>query len=157
MCAAMHAALGRFADPELTAPSSEKILLILTDGQSTDGDPRPIASELKDHGVSIYSCFVANTDVAAAKHLSAAAQADWTELAVVMFDVASTVNSTNQTVQMLREYGWHADDECKLFAQVNHSEALSQFTRSVLRSVVDLDTTESADNWADAVKDSSDA
>ena len=135
----MRAALSRFTDPRVAAPGDQKVLFVLTDGQSTDGDPRLIAARCKESGISVYSCFVADTDVVASKHLFGQAQDNWTDPAAVMHDVASAVGPGNRTVQLLREYGWHADDGCKLFAQVNHSEVLSQFTRSILRSVVDLD------------------
>jgi hypothetical protein len=132
ICEAMRTALGRFNDPRLTPPDADKLLLILTDGQSTDGDPEPIAAELKRHGVTVYSCFVANSDVASPRHLFRTSQTGWTNAATTMFNVASTATPTAQAVQQLREDGWQADSECHLFAQVNHSEVLTQFIRSVV-------------------------
>ena len=54
MCRALKDAVAVFRETNVT----QKVLFILSDGQSTDGDPRPIAGELRDLGVTIVTCFL---------------------------------------------------------------------------------------------------
>ena len=59
MCRALKDAVAVFRETNVT----QKVLFILSDGQSTDGDPRPIAEELRDLGVTIVTCFLTSDHI----------------------------------------------------------------------------------------------
>jgi von Willebrand factor type A domain len=44
--------------------NNDKILIIFSDGQPTDGDPQQIANDLKNKlGVTIVSCYMTNSHI----------------------------------------------------------------------------------------------
>ena len=59
MCRALNDAVSAFRETNAT----RKVLFILSDGQATDGDPRPIAEELRDLGVTIVTCFLTSDHI----------------------------------------------------------------------------------------------
>jgi len=59
MCTALNDAVAVFRETNVT----QKVLFILSDGHSTDGDPRPIARELHDLGVTIVTCFLTSDHI----------------------------------------------------------------------------------------------
>ena len=60
MCMAMYEALRIFKQ---TCVDTMKVLFILSDGQSTDGDPLPIAEELRALGVCIVTCYLTSDHI----------------------------------------------------------------------------------------------
>ena len=59
MCTALNDAVAVFRETNVT----QKVLFILSDGHSTDGDPRPIAGELRDLGITIVTCFLTSDHI----------------------------------------------------------------------------------------------
>jgi hypothetical protein len=132
---------------------SRFILLIVSDGAPSDGDPRPAALEVKASGVSIVSCFVAPDNLAGTKQLHGRPGKSWSNGAKIMFDMATTVSVTSPEVRYLVDRGWkleessppffpellrhlrgrkHREESAHLFAQVNHSEHLHEFMQVIL-------------------------
>jgi hypothetical protein len=102
------------------------VLFLLSDGMPTDGDPGPLAAQLaKD--VTIVSCYVADTDVTAARTMFAAPDSAWTKAARLMFDMASVADDENPFLQSLRAHGWIVPAGVRLFIQVNRSDILEEF------------------------------
>jgi von Willebrand factor type A domain len=135
---AFERAQGRF-EREATQSAARRMFFVVSDGGSTDGDPRAPANEVKRGGGTIVSCFISSSNLVAPKELVTVAPAD--EGAKTMFDVASEVVAGSDEEQYLKARGWKTDASrslCgrrkppKLFSQVNHSEVLNEFIQVVL-------------------------
>ncbi|HYR07217.1 MAG TPA: TIR domain-containing protein [Longimicrobium sp.] len=114
------------------AADAPRVLFVLSDGEPTDGDPRPLASELLRSGVMIVSCFVTDQNVTSARTLFTAAEPLWSAGAKLMFDIASEAEPGNPFVGLLVGQGWTVPERARLFVQVNHSEVLEEFIRGLL-------------------------
>ena len=108
------------------------ILFIFSDGVPTDGDPLPIAEELKDSGVYIVSCFLTNQNITRPRKLFQKADPQWPQGAKLMFAMASSVNQNSIFVESLLEKGWEVPNMPKLFVQANHPDLLNEFTQIIV-------------------------
>jgi hypothetical protein len=155
MCACLSMIRERFARERARHPDCSRfVLLIVSDGEPTDGDPSPIAREVAEAGVEIVSCFVAPQDMTGSKELYSKPQSSWSNGAIGMFDIAASASAASPELKFLLERGWHIHKESprrsfsamvnrlrgriqpeetpRLFAQVNHSEHLQEFMQVVL-------------------------
>ncbi|BCJ73811.1 hypothetical protein CS0771_33550 [Catellatospora sp. IY07-71] len=129
MCAALRQIRDRFVrelertPTERTAP----ILLLVSDGEPTDGDPEPIADEIRDLGVAIVSCYLTNVDLASPRLVRAAPGADWPEGAIRLFNMASRLDVDSPLCRHLLREGWLVEPDAACFIQVNHSATLDGF------------------------------
>ncbi len=112
------------------------LLLMISDGNPTDGDPLPIIEELHGMGVLTLCCFLGNQDILNAKRLYESERQQWTEGAKLMFRMASILRKdsyiTRAMFDYLEETGWHPQEGIRLFAQINHTEALDSFLKILL-------------------------
>ena len=143
----------RFQQEKAVARAGTRfVLFIVSDGQSTDGDPGDAAKRLRDQGVEIASCFVSAADEIPAKELFEREHKEWGEGAKAMFALASTISSQSPEGAFLLRGGWrfrkstvdrwvqmigklfgrNTPDWAKLFAQVNNSAVLDEFLRVVI-------------------------
>lgn len=107
-------------------------LFVVSDGQSTDGDPASNFTALRDAGVTVVCCYVADQDhTPDPRHLLTVAPASWDAATRTMFDGASIVPD-GPYLGYLREKGWQVPDGAKLFFQVNHSAVLAEIAEMVL-------------------------
>ena len=107
----------------------QRFLFVVSDGEPTDGDPRPAFSEIKSSGVEIVSCFVTSADIADPRVLWAKPQAGWSAGALLMFDIATQIDDRSPFARCLLSRGWELEAGAKLFVQVNHSTVLEEFIR----------------------------
>ncbi len=116
------------------------LLLILSDGYPTDGDPFPIIEELHGMGVLTLCCFLGDQDILNAKRLYESERQQWTEGAKLMFRMASILRKdsyiTRAMFDYLEETGWQPQEGVRLFAQVNHTEALDSFLKILLSGFI---------------------
>ena len=61
MCESLRSAQAIFNNG--TATEQKKVLFLLSDGQSADGDPLPIADRLHALGVTIVTCFLTSDPI----------------------------------------------------------------------------------------------
>ena len=112
------------------------LLLIVSDGVSTDGDPLPIIAELQEMGVLTLCCYLGEQDILNAKRLYEGEDSRWSEGAKCMFRMASVLRNDCYLSRAMFDYlsdtGWHPQEEVRLFAQINHSEALDSFLKVLL-------------------------
>jgi len=106
-----------------------RTLLLISDGESTDGDPRAAFQDIRESGVNVIACFVTNGDVANPRVLRGAPVPGWTDSARLMWDVASPIDERGPAAQYLLSNGWAIEKNAKLFVQVNHSDVLREFSR----------------------------
>ena len=113
--------------------SHKKLLLILSDGEPTDGETtdRPridrLTSELNTAGATVVSCFVTNSTEIYPKRLYSKERPDWEPGAKFLFSLSSkeTTQSLPRTIFVKREWFFEfADNKTHLFLQVNHPDNL---------------------------------
>ena len=133
MCAALRNAEEMFG----RADTNEKVLFILSDGMSTDGDPLPIAQELHSAGVIIATCYITsdrvqNTnclldprDCIKFKHNSGQQ---------VLMKMSSTMKNTHTPVSYLVDANWELppSGESCLFVEANSLEVVNEFCRIIV-------------------------
>ena len=140
-----------FSCPEFK--NHQKLLFILSDGLSTDGNDPPL-KKLFDLGVKIVSCLITDQKLSDPRHLYSILDESWEEPAKFMFRMSSTITTQKIPRTLFVKRGWKIDidnNETRLFFQVNHPDiikdvcdmakngVLSQDALSDILSSVDLD------------------
>jgi hypothetical protein len=134
MRACLEQAEARFARE--TRPDEQRVLLLISDGDPTDGDPTPIVERLKGAGVSIACAYVTDRDVQKPREMPDAPLPGWPSGARLLFQMASDIDAAGNQLKadgawrdMLVRSGWTVPAGARLFVQVNNSEALADFMR----------------------------
>jgi hypothetical protein len=137
MCGALKRMTARFKS-ELGRRASAKpasILLLVSDGEPTDGDPIPLGAELRELGVTSVCCYITDRDVMTTKTLVNDFDANWPKGARVMFDLASTIPDDSPITHFLLRNGWTVSSNARTFVQANHSEVLEQLVGMAMSPV----------------------
>ncbi len=95
-------------------------------------DPLPIAEFVKNQGIHIISCLITDEDLICPRSLFNEVQPNWSKEAVLMYDMASSLEINSVFAGSLKEIGWTVPVRSKMFVQVNHSEVLDEFIQIVL-------------------------
>lgn len=134
--------VGRFEREKLRAATltEERVLLILSDGEPTDGDTRQAATALRNAGIHVVGAYVTDRDVRAPRELPCRPEPSWPEGARLMFEMASPVDAAADLIaspwrSALENSGWTIPAGAHLFIQVNHSEVLADFMRVVATAI----------------------
>ncbi|HKH48384.1 MAG TPA: VWA domain-containing protein [Thermoanaerobaculia bacterium] len=118
----------RFATEAEKLPAGvHKFLVLVSDGEPTDGDPRLALERIRSQGVFVASCLVTDADTTEPRHLYAEPHAEWNKAARLMFEAASTVGDDEVYRELLEGRGWSVEDKSRLFMQINHSEMMNEF------------------------------
>jgi hypothetical protein len=134
MCGALRAIKGRFAR-ELGRYKREKpatVLLLVSDGESTDGDPVELAEQIKGLGPTVIGCYITDHDIVDSRHLLNSAGQDWPKGARDMFRMASELPTESVFARHLLREGWRLSNNAKAFVQANHSEVLRELVSLAL-------------------------
>jgi hypothetical protein len=92
MCECLREIVHRFDQERPRLPANTPLfLLLISDGQPTDGDPLPTLEQLKEAGVFIASCYVTNFDIIKPRSLFASPRENWLVEARLMFEAASVL------------------------------------------------------------------
>ena len=110
---------------------NQRILLVISDGEPTDGDPSETFSRMRNNGVTVISCFVTDEDIANPRALVASPREAWPEGATLMWNIASEVDEQGPFGRYLLQQGWSIEKNSRLFVQVNHSDVLKEFVKLV--------------------------
>jgi hypothetical protein len=132
MRAALGSALAVFRSHLL---AKRRMLVLISDGASTDGDPRPLARDLHDLGVTMATIYMTNNENIAGRRLYDQAAENWTERQSALFAMASKVSSVILPIPVLASSGWDipVSGECALYAAVSCTTVLTDFC-SMLQS-----------------------
>ncbi len=108
------------------------ILFVLSDGSPTDYSPEHLASEIKDQGTIIISCYVTDKDFTEPRHLYGTPPANWPSEARLMFNCASILPKGSPFEKYMNEHRWNIEENARLFTQINQSEILSEFLNVII-------------------------
>jgi hypothetical protein len=119
---------------------STRILLIISDGESTDGSPDDTINRMKDDGIIIACAYVTGSNIQSPRELRTTVATEWPSGAERMFGLASSIEPLGEAVygsgsnalrEELEKSGWTVPQDARLFIQVNHSDVLADFMRIV--------------------------
>jgi uncharacterized protein YegL len=126
----------------------ENILLIISDGEPTDGNPIEIARRMQARGIHVACAFITDKDIQAPRNLASSSDPAWSKGAQLMFEMASPVDAAMESLnkkdfpassmdwhQLLEKSGWTVPSGARLFMQINHSEILADFMRIIATAV----------------------
>ena len=144
MCQAMEEALRIFKQAD---PDTAKVLFILSDGQATDGNPVPIAQELRALGVRIVTCYLTSDHIDNPKCLVDEPNPNW-DGQRTLFEMSSTMKNTHTPISYLVDAGWELppSGECRLFVQANSLNIVNELCEIVVSRM-----TEGCDALVDAL------
>lgn len=137
MCQAMNDAVAVFRNAE----EQSKVLFILSDGQSADGDPLPIAQRLQGMGVTIVTCYLTADYIDNPKCLLDKADPTWLtkdgrskDGKSTMFEMSSTMRNTVTPVSYLVDADWELppSGESRLFVQANSLDVVNEICETVV-------------------------
>ena len=134
MCEAMRKAFDIFK----RSSAEKKILFILSDGLSTDGDPREIARKHAATNVTIVTCYLTSEHIQFPRSLFD--QASFHDRGKInLFDMSSTMSNMDPPVSFLVDAGWRLppSGESKLFVQANSLEVVDELCRIVVSRLAD--------------------
>ncbi len=133
MVRAMRDALRVFQNFNRTHPDKQMTLLLLTDGQSSDGDPKEIAEQIKQLGVTIVTCFL--TD----QHLDDPYRCyddseNSSPLSPVLLEMSSTKHNNDSPMYYLADAGWKLplSGESRLYIEANTLEIVNEVCEKVV-------------------------
>ncbi len=133
MVKAMRDTLRIFRKFKRDNPGKQMALLILTDGESTDGNPKIIADQLKKLGVTIVTCFLTN------EHLDNPYKCyDDSEksspLCPVLLEMSSTKHNNDSPMYYLADAGWKLplSGESRLYIEANTLEIVNEVCEKVI-------------------------
>jgi hypothetical protein len=132
MCAALRQIEKRFARESVASPHRIPTLLVVSDGLPMDGDPLPIVERMRTRGIAVVSCLVTDRDMQAPRVLPAKQDRRWTRNTRLMYKLASHVDRASVHTQRLVEWGWDVPVGARSFAQINHSDVLTEFLKAAL-------------------------
>lgn len=116
-------------------PATHKFLVLVSDGEPTDGDPRPALQRIRAQGVFVASCLVTDANVTASRRLYAQPREEWSGAAKLMFEAASAVEDDDLYLELLESQGWKLERKARLFTQINHSDMMNEFLKLALGRV----------------------
>ncbi len=133
MVKAMRDALSIFRKFKKDNPTKQMTLLILTDGKSTDGNPKVLADQIKELDVTIVTCFLTN------KHLDYPYKCyDDSEisspLSPVLLEMSSIKHNNDSPMYYLADAGWKLplSGESRLYIEANTLEVVNEVCEKVI-------------------------
>ncbi|KAL4902702.1 hypothetical protein BDW74DRAFT_180402 [Aspergillus multicolor] len=114
--------------------AKQRILLLISDGLSTDGDPVPVASDLKDSEVTIATIYLTDDSDIETNCLYDRAIDNWSDGQRNLFEMAAKVSSHTHPIPVFSSMHWTTplSGECALYVQVCSATVLNQFCELLL-------------------------
>jgi hypothetical protein len=107
--------------------AENRVLVLLSDGVSTDGDPLPTTHELRKENVLVATVYLTSDPaVTFQRHLHHKALSSWNDGQRVLFNMAHRTSCLKHPIPVLATLGWKipSDGEATLHATVNSAAAL---------------------------------
>ncbi len=133
MCEALKAVTARF-DRERTRASrvEQSVFLLVSDGESTDGDPTAVAGSLLAFGITVIGCYITDHDVIEPRVLPSKPLDGWSKGARDIFHMSSVMNDNSELARHLLREGWRIPKGARAFIQANHSDVLEELVAMAL-------------------------
>ena len=132
----MYKALNDAENVFHTTDATRKVLFILSDGMSGDGDPQPIARELSRSDVIIVTCFLTSDHIHNPRRLLYEADPNWgfEDGRQVLFEMSSTWKNTHTPISYLPDAKWELPlaGQSRLFIQANSLDVVNEFCEIVV-------------------------
>jgi hypothetical protein len=122
----------------------DKLLLIVSDGDPTDGNPKEFSERMEKFGIQIAGAFITDRDVQGPRLLANETKTSWLNGARLMFDWVSKADRTiseygargapdyDRSWRLAFEKaGWTVPAGARLFAHVNQFEILADYMRLI--------------------------
>jgi hypothetical protein len=107
-------------------------LIIVSDGESTDGLPTMESREMQHLGTTVVGAYLTSNDVAGPKKRYDKPLDSWPDGARTLFEMSSPVGEDGTALALLQAKGWEASFESRLFIQLNQSQIMSEFMSAIL-------------------------
>lgn len=111
-------------------------LLVISDGESTDGSPIEECRSLAGEGTKVIGAYLTSSDIVKPRSLYSDAPPDWPAGAKTLFEMSSVVGEDAMVMELLQSQRWESTASSRLFIQLNESEALNEFVSAVLDTLV---------------------
>ena len=136
MCKALNDARAVFIETN----ANPRVLFLLSDGEPADGDPLPIARNLRDLGVTIITCFLTSAHIDNPRRLLDKADPNWRMSSEdgrsVLFEMSSTMRNTDSPISGLiaMDANWELPPSgvSRLFVQANTLDVVNEFCKKVV-------------------------
>lgn len=132
MCAALAMAQEIFRG---TSDIEQRVLVIVSDGNSTDGPPLHLAKELKKDRVTIAAVFLtANASIPLRQLYDESHAHSLSSGQITLLNIATRISVTQHPLPVLASMGWRvpSSGECGLYTSVCSSDALEEFCSILL-------------------------
>ncbi|KAL4938532.1 hypothetical protein BDV06DRAFT_225899 [Aspergillus oleicola] len=126
MCDALSRSLSAFREYR---NFDQRILVLMSDGWSTDGEPDQIASDLRSESVTIAGVYLTNDKDDPQRRLYDQPSASWRKGQRTLFSIASKISSRNHPTPVLGSVGWQipSSGEIALYSSVCTGTAVDEF------------------------------
>ena len=114
--------------------AENRVLVIVSDGLSTDGDPLSVAQDLHQANVDIATVYLTSDKQPTCRRLYYSAVEDWSDGQHVLFEMATRVTGVTHPIPVLTSMGWKVPSagEIALHAAVSSSTVFDEFCSSLL-------------------------
>lgn len=113
----------------------QKVLFLISDGQSTDGSPVDLAQQMAESKVTFVGLFLSEKNITGSRKLYYSPNYDWDEGACTLFSMCSIVPNSTVGLNVFIKEGWElpSEGECRVFVQTNHPDVIESLTTAVTR------------------------
>ncbi|KAE8155274.1 hypothetical protein BDV25DRAFT_146415 [Aspergillus avenaceus] len=108
--------------------AGQRVLILVSNGNPTDGDPLPIARRLWENDVKLASVYLTSDKRVPRRHLYDREDSSWSQGQRTLFRLASKVPLAMHPVSMLSSNGWQipSSGECALYATVCSTDLMDK-------------------------------
>ncbi|GAD99608.1 hypothetical protein NECHADRAFT_97479 [Paecilomyces variotii No. 5] len=112
----------------------QRVLILVSDGMSTDGDPCHLAMELRRANVTMATIYLTDNQSVPRRRLYDREEGSWNKGQRTLFNIASRVATTTHPIPVLASVGWKrpSSGECALYTNVCSVAALNEFCELLL-------------------------
>ncbi|KAL2128020.1 hypothetical protein VTI74DRAFT_9840 [Chaetomium olivicolor] len=114
--------------------AKQRVLVLISDGNSTDGDPVPSAHELQKANVTLAVMYLTNDRTAPSRQLYDQPAESWNAGQRSLFAMAARIACATHPIPVLASVGWEvpSSGECALYVTVCSAELLEEFCTLLL-------------------------
>jgi len=114
--------------------AEQRVLVLMSDGFSTDGNPLPLARRLQQENITMAAVYLTSDREIPRRRLYDQAAEGWNKGQRTLFSMAATVGGATHPIPVLTSMGWEipSSGECALYTTVCSAAALDEFCSLLL-------------------------